>query len=517
MALSFDTKGRVPATLSTTTTSDPITGSFACGANAKALVVMIFYAASTQRTGGTPTYNGLELTQVESLAGVTEASCEMWYLLDPPTGAPYDVVVQNDNTRTAWVHYISINAASGKTCAVDDTGINETTAAYPNVTVITTVSDAFTVACVATGDNSFAPSATRGTVIYTDDPAAYGGGSQYLSGSASGSLVMTWTDSTSDDYGAIGVAFKEVDGVPLLVVSNTTQSQTSDKVALTQHYALTVQSTTQMQNADNTVLAQHYVLSVNNATQGHTAENTVLTYHEPTTVLTVQSATQNQTTGGVALTQHQALITNSISQAQTSDKVALTQHYRLTVQSVEQEQEVEPTNLTLTQHNILVVNSASQTQTSENVIVDYHPVGATTLTVQNATQAQTAGGVSLTQHQILEVGNASQIQTAGEVALTQHYVLTLQDAYQVQLVDGVILFIPTTSWTLEVQDTTQAQYADNLYVGEPVTPPDVFVGDITHATVTVTRTSIDTTKSSPVTTQSSVQRVKPDIVVKRSY
>ena len=53
--------------------------------------------------------------------------------------------------------------------------------------------------------------------------------------------------------------------------------------------------------------------------------------------------------------------------------------------------------------------------------VAYATSGAPVLTLQNATQAQTAGIVALTQHYILAtVNNATQAQTAGIVALTQH-------------------------------------------------------------------------------------------------
>src|SRR3989304_5485768 len=120
MALTLDTQARIPVTALTTTTADPITADYTCGANAKALVVMILYAAATQRTGGAPTYNGVAMIQAESLAGVTEAVCELWYMLTPPTGAAYQISIQNDNPRTAWVYVASINAAAGYTCGLDD-------------------------------------------------------------------------------------------------------------------------------------------------------------------------------------------------------------------------------------------------------------------------------------------------------------------------------------------------------------------------------------------------------------
>ena len=156
MALSYDTKLRIPAT-ALSTTNVAASASYTCGANAKVLVVMVCYAGVTQRTGGAPTYNSVALQQAESLAGVTEAACELWYMLVPPVGSALTVNVPNDNGVTMWVYVASGNAAAGYVMGVDDTGITETTGESPLVNVVTTVSGDLIFAVVATGDNSFAP------------------------------------------------------------------------------------------------------------------------------------------------------------------------------------------------------------------------------------------------------------------------------------------------------------------------------------------------------------------------
>lgn len=219
MALSLDTQARIPATALTTTTA-AASASYTCGANARVLVVMVLYAGVTARTGGAPTYNSVGLTQAETRQGVTEASCELWYLIDPPVSQSLTINVPNDNGRTMWVYVASGNAGAGMSVAFDDGGVNATTAASPTVTVVTTVNGCLIFAVVATGDNTFAPTARTGTSLYEEDIAAYGGAAQYLVKADSGSQAMTWTEATSDDYGAVAAAFREVTG-PVNVALDT--------------------------------------------------------------------------------------------------------------------------------------------------------------------------------------------------------------------------------------------------------------------------------------------------------
>ncbi len=227
MALSYDTKLRIPATALATTAANPITADYTCGANAKILIVMVLYAGNVQRTGGSPTYNNVALSQAESLAGVTEAVCELWYLQNPPTGSALPISIPNTNTVTAWVYVVSVNAAAGYVIGVDDTGITETTGESPLVTLVTSVANTFLVACVASGDNSFAPTGRTGTSLYEEDIATYGGAAQYHTTADIGSIDLVWTESTSDDYGALGIALKESSSSSSTSSSTTSSSTTS--------------------------------------------------------------------------------------------------------------------------------------------------------------------------------------------------------------------------------------------------------------------------------------------------
>jgi hypothetical protein len=232
LALTYDTKLRIPATALTTTTS-AASASYTCGATAGVLVVMVMYAGVTQRTGGAPTYNSVALTQAESLAGVTEAACELWYMLSPPKSQSLTVNVPNGNGVTMWVYVASATTAAGYTCALDNTGINETTAASPSVTVTNVATPTIIFAVVATGDNTFAPTARTGNSLYEEDIAAYGSAAQYYNRTGTGNQTLSWTDTTSDDYGAIGVAFNEVTGSVMVSLLSAAETITGQTITIT--------------------------------------------------------------------------------------------------------------------------------------------------------------------------------------------------------------------------------------------------------------------------------------------
>ena len=218
MALSFDTKARIPATALQTTTS-AASASYTCGANAGVLVVMVCYAGVTARTGGAPTYDNVALTQVQSRQGVTETSVEMWYISTPPVNQSLTVNVPNDNGVTMWVYLASGNTTNGYTYALDSSGALSTTASNPSASFTPTTSPTLVFAVVATGDDSFAPTVRAGTSLYEEDIATYGSACQYLVKSGTTPQVMFWAEVTNDDWGAIAAAFKEVPKPPPLKVN----------------------------------------------------------------------------------------------------------------------------------------------------------------------------------------------------------------------------------------------------------------------------------------------------------
>lgn len=125
----------------------------------------------------------------------------------------------------------------------------------------------------------------------------------------------------------------------------------------------------------------------------------------------------------------------------------------LTVADATQAQAAD--NVVITQTHQLAVNDAAQAQTADNVaITQVHQ-----LVVQDASHAQTADNVTLTQTHQLVVADASQAQTADNVALTQVHQLVVADATQAQAADNVDIVQVVQ---LVVADASQAQVADNV-------------------------------------------------------
>jgi hypothetical protein len=193
-------------------TANPATFSFACAAEDTVLVLMLKVDGGTDRTGGAPDYAGLTMTQASTTqkgAASPEASCELWYLVNPPTGT-YTVSIPNAGSLTVWHMAATARAKPGGKSAFDAAAGAGTTAANPSPGAVTTTEDGDALfAVVATGAQTWAPSAQAGTVLNNNDDGAHGTGRQYLMQSALGAVTLNWTFATSDDYGAVVAAFKE--------------------------------------------------------------------------------------------------------------------------------------------------------------------------------------------------------------------------------------------------------------------------------------------------------------------
>ena len=75
------------ASTRTSSTGNPITtAGFTLEASDTVLVLLLKVNGATDRAGGSPTLNGLTFTQANSTqkaATSPEASCELWYILNP--------------------------------------------------------------------------------------------------------------------------------------------------------------------------------------------------------------------------------------------------------------------------------------------------------------------------------------------------------------------------------------------------------------------------------------------------
>jgi hypothetical protein len=192
--------------------TSPITVSFTVNQDETLLVLMLVVASATSRAGGSPDYGGVTLTQANTTQkAVTspEASAELWYLCNPPVGT-YNLTIPNTGLLTIWHMIATAKASGGGKSAFDAASGAATTAVDPNAGTHT-VSEAgsITFSVVATGAQTWAPTAQTGTVLNNTDDGATGTGRQYQLSSA-GSITPGWTFATSDDYGAVAATFKEV-------------------------------------------------------------------------------------------------------------------------------------------------------------------------------------------------------------------------------------------------------------------------------------------------------------------
>lgn len=206
MAHTLDTSAQISAA-----TTNPQSASYTCGANATLLVVSLIYANGT-RTGA-PTFNGVALTQADQTrkaASNPEACAELWYLLAPPVGSAYTVSVPNPNGLSLEVCISSYIAQAGYSSMLEmASGGQNNASANPSVSLTTKIAGDVLVAVVASGHDTWAPSAQGGTALYNTDNGTWGGGHQYYLQAAAGLKAMSWTQA-SDDWGLVVAAFAEV-------------------------------------------------------------------------------------------------------------------------------------------------------------------------------------------------------------------------------------------------------------------------------------------------------------------
>lgn len=210
---SYDTKGRLPAT-ATTTSANPATVDITLGSTARVLWLLIVVAGTTARTGGAPTYNGVEMTQIgttQNAGGTPETCAEQWYLLDPPTGASYTLSVPNTNTGTLCLIAASGAPAANKVLALDQSLQTNGSSTNPGSTINSVTDGAIIFAGVGSGANTWNPTGRTGTQLYDWDAALWGLGAQYLLKSGTGNQAFSWTFGTSEDWVIMAASFKDVD------------------------------------------------------------------------------------------------------------------------------------------------------------------------------------------------------------------------------------------------------------------------------------------------------------------
>lgn len=188
------------------------------------LVLMLVAVGGTNRAGGSPSINGVTFTQANSTqkaATSPEASCELWYLIDPHSlfipGA-YTVTVPNTGGLTIFYALSAGIAKAGGHSAFDvATGTNGTSANPAPGSITPTEDGDIGFAVCATGAQTWSPSAQAGTgccgtgsSLGNFDDGANGSAFQFHLQATKAAIDLGWTFATSDDWGAVCAYFKEI-------------------------------------------------------------------------------------------------------------------------------------------------------------------------------------------------------------------------------------------------------------------------------------------------------------------
>jgi len=216
-------------TTHTTGTTNPVTISVTTTANDHVMVLCLVVASATQRTGGTPTFNGVNMTQAGTTAqaaSAPETSVEIWYLFNPDITTA-NVSIPNAGGLTIRRDVSCYKSTTGK-FKVGTAGTNSGTSTNPSLSVNVPYDDSVWISAVGTGATTWAPSAQDGTILYNTDHGANGMGSQYGIKATSGTQSMGWTEASNDDWAIVGISFAADQAPTVSLNSPADASSTSD-------------------------------------------------------------------------------------------------------------------------------------------------------------------------------------------------------------------------------------------------------------------------------------------------
>jgi len=173
------------------------------------LVIGLAIQSTTARAGGSPTYNGVTMSQVGTRQQAsTEVTAEMWYLINPTIGGALTISVPN--TGGLNIRIIASTATSTVASARLDQNSNTTgTSANPSHAVTTLANGEWIVDVTANSNNS--PETGRSqTLLFATDEGVWQSGGQYAVQTNAGSITFTHTI-TSANWAHIVASFMEVD------------------------------------------------------------------------------------------------------------------------------------------------------------------------------------------------------------------------------------------------------------------------------------------------------------------
>lgn len=207
MAISLDS-GLLGATAGST---NPVNVGIDVGATVKLLVLSIYnWDGNTTARGGTaPTYEGAAMTQAGTgQAGAAECYVELWYFLNPTTGASKTVSVPNTGTINLYCAVSSFIAAS-TTATFGTPQQTGTSSDNPSLTINNVPAGGMTIAVEGDGYKD-PPTARSHTSIMEVDRGVWSANLQYGLIASLSNVTMSYTFGGSDDVAMIMAAFQEV-------------------------------------------------------------------------------------------------------------------------------------------------------------------------------------------------------------------------------------------------------------------------------------------------------------------
>lgn len=213
MAWSYDTK------LAVAERTTAYSASYTCAVGCGVLVVGITVTGSTPRTVAPPTYAGIYLSPVGSATFAGEGGTELWYMLNPPSGAN-TLTVPDGNGLSIVIVISSYKVAAGYHGEFD-TSNQASSAGSTNPTVAITPSTASSVIV----DSLFSgylnitatPLAAGHTELNRLDTGSEVCAAQYFLTTSTTSVNMNWTQAT-DDWVIKTAVFKEMPFLPEVMV-----------------------------------------------------------------------------------------------------------------------------------------------------------------------------------------------------------------------------------------------------------------------------------------------------------
>ena len=198
MAFTFDAKKNVEIS------GNPSTTTFTCGAGATLLVVGITQDGGNGSTG-TVTYNGLDMTLVEQRVASLEGSCELWYLLNPPTESDYTLSIPNGDGETSQTIISSYISDTGDTAYGTSNYVTGGNSADPTVTVGSNGADGSVFVDMLFSGRGAVPAESH-SLLYAINKVLDSYAGQYYLQATADDVDMSWTLS-ADDWCMVACSF----------------------------------------------------------------------------------------------------------------------------------------------------------------------------------------------------------------------------------------------------------------------------------------------------------------------